>query len=182
MKLYSTSFFGNVNCSFFEDGNGEIFASDGDLANGLGYVYGTAVLNLVLRNGHIEEGKHFVRKESDGKTVYFFNIEGIHEVSIASKSSKAEEFRLWAADTIKFLKEEKGKFPLGESTTTKITFKELLTKFKQYEDIYETLRHDISVDFINDRIEEGSSKLEELKEVKRNLNLMKNIEITVDGI
>ena len=110
LTLVRSEDFGNVKCDFWRDENDNIFMTAEQLGMALDYSNGRkGIDNLASRNEYIK-GSEFsvalIMRGTDGKhyNTRVFTEDGIYEVTLLAKTSKAKEFRGWIRKILKGLR------------------------------------------------------------------------------
>lgn len=109
LKLIRSESFGAVTCDFWKNSEGEIFMTNSQLNEALGYASKTGIDVLVKRNpylGGAEFSGTFKMKAPDGKRYMtrLFTEDGIYEVAMLASTPKAQEFRAWIRGVLKALR------------------------------------------------------------------------------
>lgn len=109
MTLAKSEYFGDSQCDFWQNENGDIFMTINQLAQALGYASKNGVEVLLNRNEYLKEKEFsgtYRLKASDGKyyNTRVFTEDGIYEVTMLAKTPRAREFRAWVRKVLKSLR------------------------------------------------------------------------------
>ncbi len=106
LQLLTSEMFGTVQCDFYRDGN-NVFMSGEQLGQALNYSNPQkAIDNIIARNPRLTSTEFSVTlklRATDGKlyNTRAFTEDGIYEVSMLSRTDKAEEFRDFVRTVLK---------------------------------------------------------------------------------
>ena len=115
LQLVQSEKFGNVECDFYKNEADDLVMTADQLGSALGYSNPRESINkLVSRNKYLRSADFSaeVKMTSPGgrQETRIFNEDGIYEVTMLSKTSKAREFRAWVRKILKSLR--KGEYIL----------------------------------------------------------------------
>lgn len=109
LTLANSEKFGNVQCDFWRNENGDVYMTIDQLARALGYAGRDGIEKMIERNPYLlepefsttdklsaVEGRREVRRERR-----IFTEDGIYEVTMLSRTPKSREFRVWVREVIK---------------------------------------------------------------------------------
>lgn len=126
LQVIKSEHFGNIMADIYSNDNNDMFMTAEQLAECLGYSNGRkGIDNLITRNRKLKTEEFSVTlkmRGTDGKlyNTRLFNEDGIYEVSILSKTNKAEEFRCWIRTVLKQIRLTGGYIPISEQDDEKI--------------------------------------------------------------
>jgi prophage antirepressor-like protein len=110
LALAKSENFGNVQCDFWRNDNGQVFMTNAQLAQSLGYASKDAFKSLLSRNKYLKE-KEFSQVVSicnplgGTQETRVFSEDGIYEVAFLSQDSEnAMKFRAWVRKILKALR------------------------------------------------------------------------------
>lgn len=108
--------FGNVQCDFWRNENGDVFMTIAQLAAALEYADKSGVEKIIQRNKYLDSIEFSGTDKlsaPDGKAyeTRIFTEDGVYEVTMLSGRPKAREFRAWVRQVLKALRK-------GEATLT----------------------------------------------------------------
>ena len=111
LTLVRSEIFGSVQCDFWQDGNRNLFMSSEQLGRALGYAAPRkSISNLVKRNQYLESpeftGVTILMTPGGSQETRVFTEDGIYEVTMLAKTSKAREFRAWVRKILKTLRKQ----------------------------------------------------------------------------
>lgn len=122
LSIVKSEQFGNVQCDFWRNENGDVFMTIDQLAQALGYASKSGIENIISRNEYLAdpefssthklwvvEGERKVNRERR-----IFTEDGIYEVTMLSKTKVAREFRAWVRKVLKSLR--RGETVLAQPT------------------------------------------------------------------
>jgi len=124
LSIVKSENFGQVQCDFWKDEQGNIYMTSKQLGEALGYSNPvTGINNIVDRNAYLKndefstylklrvlEGNREVSRE-----MRIFTEDGIYEVTFLSATEKAKEFRAWVRKVLKALRKGQAKIiPITE--------------------------------------------------------------------
>lgn len=109
LSIVKSEQFGNVQCDFWRNENGEVFMTIAQLAQALGYADRSGVDKIVQRNEYLTDREFSVQDKmsgTDGKQyeTRIFTEDGIYEVTMLSRTKVAREFRAWVRKVLKSLR------------------------------------------------------------------------------
>lgn len=109
LALIKSENFGEVQCDFWQNENGEVFMTINQLARALEYAGRDAIEKMIERNPYLAEPEFSVTDKlsaTDGKLydTRIFTEDGIYEVTMLSKQPKARIFRAWVRKILKSLR------------------------------------------------------------------------------
>lgn len=116
LSIVKSEQFGNVQCDFWRNENGEVFMTIAQLAQALGYASKSGIENIISRNEYLKDPEfsstHKLWVGGSEQETRIFTEDGIYEVTMLSKTKVAREFRAWVRKVLKSLR-------LGETVLTK---------------------------------------------------------------
>lgn len=118
LSIVKSENFGQVQCDFWKDEQGNVYMTSKQLGEALGYSNPvTGINNIVDRNAYLKndefstylklrvlEGNREVSRE-----MRIFTEDGIYEVTFLSATEKAKEFRAWVRKVLKALRKGQAK-------------------------------------------------------------------------
>lgn len=110
LSLRTTEMFGEVQTDIYENDNQEMFMTAEQIGECLEYSEPIIAINkLITRNDYLREAEFSVVTKlvsTDGKhyNTRVFNEDGIYEITMLAKTSKAKEFRCWVRRLLKSLR------------------------------------------------------------------------------
>lgn len=116
LSIVKSEQFGNVQCDFWRNENGEVFMTIAQLAQALGYASKSGIENIISRNEYLKDPEfsstHKLWVGGSEQETRIFTEDGIYEVTMLSKTKVAREFRAWVRKVLKSLRR-------GETVLTK---------------------------------------------------------------
>jgi prophage antirepressor-like protein len=109
LTLIKSDYFGDSQCDFWEDNDGNPNMTINQLGKALGYASKSGVENIISRNSYLK-GLEFSSTHrlwvDDGKMreTRIFTEDGIYEVAFLAGTEKAQEFRAWVRKILKGLR------------------------------------------------------------------------------
>lgn len=108
--------FGNVQCDFWRNGNGDVFMTIDQLAQALGYAGRDGIEKMIERNPYLLDSEFSTTDKlsavEGGREVErerrIFTEDGIYEVTMLSRTTIAREFRTWFREVIKTIRKTGG--------------------------------------------------------------------------
>jgi len=120
LSIVKSENFGQVQCDFWKDEQGNIYMTINQLAQALGYTDRKGIEKVIERNPYLKEIEFSVTDKlsaTDGKLyeTRIFTEDGIYEVTFLSRTEKAKEFRAWVRKVLKALRKGQAKIiPITE--------------------------------------------------------------------
>lgn len=119
LTLAKSEHFGNVQCDFWQNENGDVFMTIAQLAQALGYASKSGIENIISRNEYLKDPEfsstHKLWVGGAEQETRIFTEDGIYEVTMLSKTKVAREFRAWVRKVLKSLR--RGETVLVQPTT-----------------------------------------------------------------
>ena len=118
LSIVKSEQFGNVQCDFWRNENGEVFMTTEQLGSALGYSQPKAAISkLIERNEYLADTEFsgvtkLTTPQGGTQETRIFTEDGIYEVTMLSKTKVAREFRAWVRKVLKSLRR-------GETVLTK---------------------------------------------------------------
>lgn len=155
LSIVKSENFGQVQCDFWKDEQGNIYMTINQLAQALGYTDRKGIEKVIERNPYLKEIEFSVTDKlsaTDGKLyeTRIFTEDGIYEVTFLSRTEKAKEFRAWVRKILKALRkgeakivsttEEKKKLADAKLRNAKVREANILLKLAEKEEISPTYR------------------------------------------
>lgn len=155
LSIVKSENFGQVQCDFWKDEQGNIYMTINQLAQALGYTDRKGIEKVIERNPYLKEIEFSVTDKlsaTDGKLyeTRIFTEDGIYEVTFLSRTEKAKEFRAWVRKVLKALRkgeakivsttEEKKKLADAKLRNAKVREANILLKLAEKEEISKEYR------------------------------------------
>jgi len=124
LALVKSEMFGDVQCDFWQNDQGEILMTSLQIGTALEYADPQkGIDNLIARNNYLKNEEFSVTLDmrgTDDKTYQtrVFTEDGIYEVTMLSKTAKAKLFRKWVRTILKGLR--KGQIKLVQPTSEQL--------------------------------------------------------------
>lgn len=113
LQIAKSEQFGNAQCDFWQNEDGDVFMTISQLAQALGYADKSGVEKILQRNDYLKSEEFSVvvtipaggtDKLSVPQKTRIFTEDGIYEVTMLSKTKVAREFRAWVRKILKSLR------------------------------------------------------------------------------
>jgi len=110
LALIKSANFGNVQCDFWENENGDVFMTAEQLGMVLEYATPRESVNKIIsRNNYLRQPEFscevkMTSPRGDTQNTRVFTEDGIYEVTMLSRQPKAREFRSWVRKVLKSLR------------------------------------------------------------------------------
>lgn len=119
LSIVKSEQFGNVQCDFWRNENGDVFMTIAQLAQALGYASKSGIENIISRNEYLKDPEfsstHKLWVGDSEQETRIFSEDGIYEVTMLSRTKVAREFRAWVRKVLKSLR--RGETVLVQPTT-----------------------------------------------------------------
>jgi prophage antirepressor-like protein len=111
LSLIKSESFGNVQCDFWKNENGDILMTIAQLAQALDYADKSGVEKIIQRNEYLKKGEFSTTDKLSvvegerivAREMRVFTEDGIYEVTMLAGTDKARDFRAWVRKILKGL-------------------------------------------------------------------------------